>query len=82
MPAAATRDRVATVVTDALEQFGIDRDQITLEAPLEELDINSLDVVELGQIVREEFGVQLAPDDVTELKTVGDVVDLVASRAE
>ena len=47
----------------------------------EELDIDSLDLVELAQIVEEEFGVELKGDDVEEIKTVGDAIDLVAGAA-
>ena len=34
-----------------------------------------------SQIIEDEFGVQLKGDDVGKIKTVGDAVDLVVSRA-
>ena len=40
-----------------------------------------LDLVEIAQIVEDEFGVELAGDDVKDLKTVGDVIDLVVAKA-
>ena len=51
------------------------------DATFEELDIDSLDLVELAQIVEDEYGVVLKGEDMKELKTVGDAVDLIASSA-
>ena len=48
----------------------------------EELDIDSLDLVELAQVVEDEYGVVLKGEDMKELKTVGDAIDLIVSRAE
>nr|MBA3437767.1 acyl carrier protein [Thermoleophilaceae bacterium] len=55
--------------------------QIKREADWESLDIDSLDLVELAQIVEEEYGVKMREEDMKELKTVGDAVDFVAERA-
>ncbi len=55
--------------------------QITREATFEELDIDSLDLVELAQIVEDEYGVVLKGEDMKELKTVGDAIDLIVQRA-
>ena len=55
--------------------------EITREATFEELDVDSLDLVELAQIVEDEYGVELKGDDVKDLKTVGDVIELVVARA-
>ena len=51
------------------------------ETTWEQLDVDSLDLVELAQIVEEEFGVELRGDDVKEVKSVGDVIDLVVAKA-
>ncbi|MGD0454691.1 MAG: phosphopantetheine-binding protein [Solirubrobacteraceae bacterium] len=76
-----TRETVASVVIEALVRFGIEASDISLDAQLKDLDIDSLDVVELSQIVREEFGVELSAEDLKDLSTVGEVVDMVAARA-
>jgi acyl carrier protein len=80
MPAVTTQ-QVETRVIEALASFGPDPSQITREATFEELDIDSLDLVELAQIVEDEYGVILKGEDMKELKTVGDAVDLIAERA-
>jgi acyl carrier protein len=81
MATTATPQKVEEVITDALTQFGPERDEISREKTFEELDIDSLDLAELSQIIEDEFGVQLKGDDVGKIKTVGDAIDLVVSRA-
>jgi acyl carrier protein len=79
--AAVTTEQVQERVVEALASFGPDKDQITREATFEELDIDSLDLVELAQIVEDEYGVVLKGEDMKELKTVGDAIDLITQRA-
>ena len=76
-----TSQQVEARVFEALASFGPDASQITREATFEELDIDSIDLVELAQIVEDEYGVVLKGEDMKELKTVGDAVDLIAGRA-
>ncbi len=78
---AVTKQQVQERVTEALASFGPDASDITAEATFEELDIDSLDLVELAQIVEDEYGVVLKGEDMKELKTVGDAVDLITERA-
>jgi acyl carrier protein len=79
--ATVTTEQVQTRVVEALASFGPDEDQITRDATFESLDIDSLDLVELAQIVEDEYGVVLKGEDMKELKTVGDVIDLITARA-
>jgi acyl carrier protein len=76
-----TPEAAQKVITDALVDVGADRDAITLEATFEELDVDSLDLAELSQIIEDEYGVKLKGEDVGKIKTVGDAVDLVVNRA-
>jgi acyl carrier protein len=77
----ATPEAVEARIVEALASFGPDADQVTREATFEELDIDSLDLVELAQIVEDEYGVELKGDDMKGLKTVGDAIDLVVARS-
>ncbi len=81
MPA-VTADQVETRVIEVLASFGPDADQISRDSSFEELDIDSLDLVELAQIVEDEYGVVLKGDDMKSLRTVGDAIDVVVSRAD
>jgi acyl carrier protein len=80
MPATST-EQVEARVIETLASFGPDAEDISRESTFEELDIDSLDLVELAQVVEDEYGVVLKGEDMKELKTVGDAVDLIVSRA-
>lgn len=77
-----TNEQVEARVVETLAGFGPDADQITRESTFQELDIDSLDLVELAQVVEDEYGVVLKGEDMKDLRTVGDAVDLIASRAQ
>ncbi|HWD86338.1 MAG TPA: acyl carrier protein [Solirubrobacteraceae bacterium] len=79
--ATVTKEQIQERVVEALASFGPDVSQITPDATFEELDIDSLDLVELAQIVEDEYGVVLKGEDMKELKTVGDAVELISQRA-
>ena len=54
--------------------------EATPELTWQELDVDSLDLVELAQVIEDEYKVEVTSHDVQNLRTVGDVIDLVASR--
>jgi acyl carrier protein len=77
-----TREAVEETIIEAILELGPEREEITREATLESLDIDSLDLVEMAQILEEEYGVKLGPDDAERLQSLGDVFDLVWERAQ
>ncbi|MEA2479643.1 MAG: acyl carrier protein [Thermoleophilaceae bacterium] len=81
MPATITPEAVERSVAETIAGFGPDLESVTREATFEELDVDSLDLVELAQVIEEEFGVALKGDDVKDVKSVGQLVDLVVGRA-
>ena len=81
MPVAVTPDAVEAKVVETIVSFGPDPALVTRDATLETLDVDSLDLVELAQVIDEEFGIALKGDDVKDIKTVGEAIDLVVSRA-
>ncbi|HEX5610419.1 MAG TPA: phosphopantetheine-binding protein [Solirubrobacterales bacterium] len=81
MATQVSAENVEKTIYDGLVELGTERDELSREASLEDLDIDSLDLVELAQIVEDEFGVELRGDDVKDVKTVGEVIDLVVSKA-
>jgi acyl carrier protein len=76
-----SNENVEKTIYDGLVELGTERDDLSREATLESLDIDSLDLVELAQIVEDEYGVELKGDDVKDVKTVGEVIDLVVAKA-
>ncbi len=77
----ANKDQIEERLTEALVSFGAERDKVKRDADWESLDVDSLDLAELAQIVEEEYGVKMAEKDMKELKTVGDAVDFVVAHA-
>jgi acyl carrier protein len=74
-------DRVEETIFDGLVELGTERAAISREATLKDIDVDSLDLVELAQIVEDEFGVELRGDDVKDVRTVGEVIELVVAKA-
>jgi acyl carrier protein len=81
MSATQTTDQIQERVTEALVTFGADREAVVRDAGWEQLDIDSLDLVELAQIMEDEYGVQIREEDLKEIQTVGQAIDYVAARA-
>jgi acyl carrier protein len=80
MSTTVTREELEQRVFTALEEFGAEPDQIGPDADFESLDVDSLDIVELAQIVEDEYGVKLETEDLEGVKTVRQAVDLVMSK--
>jgi acyl carrier protein len=80
MSTTVTREEIEQRVFTALEEFGAEPDQINADAEFEAMDVDSLDLVELAQIVEDEYGVQLKGEDMEGIKTVRQAVDLVMSK--
>ena len=74
-----SRAEILEKLTAFLEElFEIPADKITLDAKLfEELDLDSIDAVDLVVKLQELTGRRIKPDDFKAVRTVGDVVDCV-----
>lgn len=81
MAATVTKEQIQEKVTEALVELGADREAIKPEAEFEALELDSLDLVELAQIVEEEWGVEITAKDMETMKTVGQALDVVEQRA-
>jgi len=75
-----TQEDIATFVLEAIATFGPDPETVNRDATLEGLDVDSLDLVELGQMVEERYGLRLQADDMIDVKTVGDAIDVIAAK--
>ncbi len=75
-----TQQRIEQRIYEILDTFGVDRSTMSRDATFTDLDVDSLDLVELAQIVEDEYGVQLTAEDAMTLQNLGDAVDLIASR--
>jgi acyl carrier protein len=76
------RTEIESKLTDLLvDELGIDRESIALDARFEEdLDVDSLGVVELLMALEDNFGVKIPDEEAEQIATVGEAVDLVEKK--
>ena len=75
---ANTFDEVKAIVVDLL---GVDAAKVTPEARFrEDLEADSLDLVELIMAFEDKFGSQISDDDAQKITTVGDAVKFVEAQ--
>jgi len=69
-------ERLVKLISD---QFGIDEDDIDMNTSFrDDLNADSLDLVELVMAIEDEFDLQVADDDVEKIHTVGDAVNYIS----
>ncbi len=73
----AVYDRVSALLVD---RFGVPAEDIKPEASFEDLDLDSLDLVEFSLACEEELGVRIEDEEAENLATLGDAVTLLESK--
>jgi len=69
---ATTFERVRTII---IEQLGVDADDVTMDAHFrDDLEADSLDLVELIMAFEEEFGGDISDEEAQKIVRVGDAV--------
>jgi acyl carrier protein len=78
MDVAEIEERVRKILA---ENLSVPEDQVTMEARFQEdLDADSLDLVEAVLALEEEFGVSIPEEEMEGVKTVGQAVSLVNTK--
>jgi len=66
----------------AVEVLSVEPDQVTEEASFaDDLDADSLDLVELVMSLEDALGVSIPEDDLEDVTTVGDALDLIVAAS-
>jgi acyl carrier protein len=75
---ASVEERVKGIVVEVL---GVEEDRISSDARFrEDLDADSLDLVELIMQFEEEFGGEISDEDAQKIETVGQAVDYISTN--
>jgi len=75
-----TTNEIENTVIESLKTFGAKAEDITRDATWEDIDVDSLDLAELAQVVEDEHGVKMEGDDMKNIKTVGDAIDFITEK--
>ncbi len=63
------------------EQLNVDPETITMETRFDELNADSLDVVEVIMTLEQEFDMQIPDEEAERIKDIGAVVDYISENA-
>jgi acyl carrier protein len=78
--AASTYERLKKIV---VEQLGVDEEDVKPEASfVDDLNADSLDLVELIMSLEEEFGAEISDEDAENIRTVQDAVDYIEEHGD
>lgn len=62
-----------------VEQLDVEEDMVTLDTSLaDDLEADSLDIVELMMAIEEEFNIEISDDDTDKISTVGEAVAYIS----
>jgi len=73
----SVENKVKEIISDQLE---VALDKLTAETTFEDIDADSLDVVELVMALEEEFDLEISDQEIENVKSVGDVVKYIESK--
>jgi acyl carrier protein len=75
-----TADTLSRLRDVLSEEFGIDAGAVVAEARMyEDLDIDSIDAIDLIVRLKEITGKKIPPEKFKEVRTIGDIVDVLNS---
>ncbi|MHB1126016.1 MAG: acyl carrier protein [Bacillota bacterium] len=75
----AVFEKVKAIV---VEQLGVEENEVALTTSFEELNADSLDIVELIMALEEEFDLEISDEDAEKLRSVGDAVDYIKEKTK
>lgn len=74
-------DTYAEIKAIVVDLLGVDESKITMDARFrEELEADSLDLVELIMAFEDKFGAEISDDDAQKITTVGEAVKYIDSH--
>jgi acyl carrier protein len=80
---AMTEQEILAGLSEIIDEIaGVPADEVTADKTfVDDLDIDSLSMVEIAVAAQDKFGVEIPDDQLKDLKTVKDVIDFVQRSA-
>lgn len=73
----SVENKVKDIIADQLE---VAVDKLSKETTFEDIDADSLDIVELVMALEEEFDLEISDQEIENINSVGDVVKYIESK--
>ncbi len=73
---------IIKIVNDFLiDEFELEPEQIKMDTSLrDELEIESLDLVDIIVLIEKEFGIKVKPTEIVKVKTIRELYDFIIER--
>lgn len=72
-------DKVKSIIVD---QLGRKPEDVTMNTSFEDMDVDSLDVVELIMAIEDEFDITIDDEDANRFQTMNDLVEYIKGKVE
>ena len=72
-------DKVKSIIVD---QLGRKPGDVTMNTTFEDMDVDSLDVVELIMAIEDEFDITIDDEDANRFQTMNDLVEYIKGKVE
>jgi acyl carrier protein len=73
----SVESKIKQIIVDQLE---VGLEKLNMDTTFEDIDADSLDIVELVMALEEEFDLEISDQEIENIKTIGDVVRYIESK--
>lgn len=78
---AASPEEIMGLMRDLLvEEFDVEPEQVTEDATMEQLELDSLDMVEIAQVAEQKYGVRIRATDAEGVTDLGGVARMIHAK--
>ena len=74
----SVEEKVKNIVVEQLE---VSIEKLNMETTFEDIDADSLDIVELVMALEEEFDLEISDQEIENIRTIGDVVKYIEANS-
>ncbi len=79
---AVSREHVLETIREQLKSFEVNPDDVRADVSYDSLGLDSLDLVELSVRIEDAYGIDIEEDDLKEVVTIDNAIDVVLRKLE